>query len=159
VTAIVSRLPPSIGERECRTIAEQTDWPGEAFQTVEVTDSPGPGNVVLIELESPEVTEVFVGFGQRGVRAEIVAQRAWDETRGYLESGAPVGPHLADQLVLLLAISAWHGGGGGAFRTSEITGHTETHLELVTQLLGVRTAIDPRDDGTAVVRIGPADER
>lgn len=155
VRALVSKLPRSIAERECDAIARLSAWPAEAFCVDEVLEAHGPGNVVLITLRSEEVTDVFTGFGQRGVRAEIVAERAWTEADRFLRSGAPVGPHLADQLILPLAISAWQGGGGGTFRTSEITGHAETHLDLVAQILGVQTGVDLRDDKTAVVRIAP----
>jgi RNA 3'-terminal phosphate cyclase (ATP) len=36
----------------------------------------GPGNVVTITLEHEHVTEVFTGFGAKGVSAEAVAERA-----------------------------------------------------------------------------------
>jgi len=158
VRAIVSKLPREIAQRELDTIARLSNWPADCFCNDEILSAQGPGNVVQITLRSDEVTDVFTGFGQRGVRAEVVAERVWREAARLLQSGAPVGPHLADQLVLPLAISAWQGGGGGAFRASEITGHTQTHLDLVTQFLGVRTSIEPSDDGTAVVRIAAAGE-
>ncbi len=156
VRAVVSKLPRSIAERECNTIAELSGWPADSFCVDEVLQAHGPGNVVLITLRSEEVTDVFTAFGQRGVRAEVVAERAWREADALLQSGAPVGPHLADQLVLPLAISAWQGGGGGAFRTQEVSGHTETHLDLVEQILGVQTSVERHDDGGAVVRIATA---
>lgn len=156
VRAIVSKLPRSIAQRECDTIAVLSDWPEDVFCVDEVLGALSPGNVVLVTVRSDEVTDVFTAFGQRGLRAEVVAERAWREADAMLQSGAPVGPHLADQLVLPLAISAWQGAGGGAFRTNLVTGHTETHLDLVGQILGVQTSIEPRDDGTAVVRIGTA---
>lgn len=156
VRAIISKLPRSIADRECNTIAQLSGWPPSSFCVDEVLDARGPGNVVLITLRCPEVTDVFTSFGQRGVRAEIVAERVWQQADSFLQSGAPVGPHLADQLILPLAISAWQGGGGGAVRTSEVTGHAETHLELVAQILGVKTAIQLHDNGTAELRISSA---
>ena len=156
VRALVSKLPRSIAQRELDTIAALSNWPADCFCSDEVLGAHGPGNVVLITLRSEEVTDVFTSFGQRGIRAEVVAERAWEQTSAFLQSGAPIGPHLADQLILPLAISAWQGGGGGCFRTSEVSGHAQTHLDLVNQILGVQTSIDRSDDGTAVVRIAPA---
>lgn len=156
VRAIVSKLPRSIAERECSTLAQLSDWPPGSFCIDETLDARGPGNVVLITLRSPEVTDVFTGFGERGVRAEVVAESVWRQADSFLQSGAPVGLHLADQLILPLAISAWQGGGGGAVRTNEVTGHAETHLELVNQILGVQATIAPRADGTAELQIGAA---
>jgi RNA 3'-terminal phosphate cyclase (ATP) len=157
VRAVVSKLPRNIGERECETIARLSGWPATDFCVDEVLDSPGPGNVVLVKLQSAETTEIFTGFGERGVRAEVVAERVWDEVQSFIQSATPVGPHLADQLILPLAISAWQHGGGGAIRTSEVTGHAETHLDLVAQILEVQTSIDLHD-GSAVLRVASRGE-
>lgn len=50
----------------------------------------------IIELETEFVTEVFTGFGERGVAAEVVASNVIREVKEYLASEAPVGIHLAD---------------------------------------------------------------
>ena len=117
VRAMVANLPRHIAERECRTIAAKTDWDESCFHVEELEDSRGPGNAVLIEIDSPQLTEVFVGFGKIGVKAEHVARGVLDEARDYLKAGAPVGRYLADQLMLPLGIGAWQGTGGGAYRT------------------------------------------
>ena len=39
-------------------------------------------------------------------RAESIAARVVKEAQAYLDSGAPVGEHLADQLLLPLALGA-----------------------------------------------------
>jgi RNA 3'-terminal phosphate cyclase (ATP) len=49
----------------------------------------------------------------------------------YLASGVPVGVHLADQLVLLLALP-----GGGSFTTLAPTDHSRTQLDLIRRSLG-----------------------
>ena len=58
------------------------------------------------------MTEVFTGFGEKGVSAEQVAKGAVERARIYLASPVAVGRHLADQLLLPLALA-----GGGEFTT------------------------------------------
>ena len=64
----------------------------------------GPGNALTITLEHENVIEVFTGFGEKGVRAEDVAEQAAAEAGAYLSAMAPVGEHLADQLLLPMAL-------------------------------------------------------
>jgi RNA 3'-terminal phosphate cyclase (ATP) len=104
---------------------------------IEIRDSAGPGNVVQIEIVSQHVTELFSGFGERGVRAELVAERAAAEAVAYLEAGVPVGEHLADQLLLPLALA-----GGGSFRTMRPTAHAETQIEIIRRFLGRSIAVE-----------------
>lgn len=138
--AIVSRLPTSIAERELRVLRRQLEWPNGAFGVQAVDDSPGPGNLVLLELEYEKVTEVVTAFGTRGVPAESVAQAAADEARRYLASNAPVGPHLADQLLVPMALA-----GGGSFRATELTPHAITNIETVQRFidLPIQTRREP----------------
>ena len=154
VTAMVANLPQHIGERECRIIAEKTGWPQECFTIEMVEHSRGPGNVVLIELQSEHVTEVFTGFGQIGVRAEAVAARALDDARAYLAAGVPVGRYLADQLLLPLGIGAHLGDGGGLFRTMSPSLHTTTHIEILHRFLELDAKIEQAGRDDYVVRIG-----
>ena len=111
-------------------------------------NSRGPGNVVLIELESESLTEVFTGFGQINVPAEAVAMRVLDEARDYLAAGVPVGKHLADQLLLPLGIGAHLGTGGGTFRTMALSLHATTHIEILHRFLDLDAKIEQngRDD-------------
>jgi RNA 3'-terminal phosphate cyclase (ATP) len=57
-----------------------------------------------------------------------------------------VGPHLADQLLLPLAIGA-----GGVFRTSEPTEHTATQIRTISRFLDARIVV--REDGAKAWRV------
>jgi RNA 3'-terminal phosphate cyclase (ATP) len=100
---------------------------------------------------------VFVGFGERGVTAERVAASVWQETDAYLQSDAPVGPHLADQLILPLAIAAAHGQ-RSAFRTTALTGHSLTHLDVVQMFLPVRFSLSEPAKGLIDLTSAPVDK-
>ena len=85
--------------------------------------------------ELDHVTEQITGFGERGTPAERVAALVSEQARRYLAAGVPVGEHLADQLLLPMAL-----GGGGAFRTVKPSLHFTTQLELLALFLGTRAS-------------------
>lgn len=147
-TVILSRLPRGIAEREVQQLAEGTGWDSSCFEIREA-NAMGPGNAVLLELESEAVTEVFSSIGERGVRAETVADRAVQEMRHYLAASVPVGEHLADQLLLLLALA-----GGGAFTTLPLSLHAMTQIELIPRFLGVKIGVEREERGRCLVRVG-----
>ena len=130
--ALVAGLPASIGHREVKAVRDLLSWDRDSLAVEEVRGSPGMGNILCLEVESEHVTEVFTGFGQRGVAAEEVARGAVEELKIYLASGAPVGVHLADQLLLPMALA-----GGGSFRTQAPTRHTLTNIEVLKMFLDV----------------------
>jgi RNA 3'-terminal phosphate cyclase (ATP) len=155
VQALVSKLPSHIGHRECQTIAAASGWPESCFAVTQVPDSRGPGNVVMIELVQENLTELFTGFGAKGVRAEEVALQAWDEAREYLASGVPVGPHLADQLLLPLAFSAQQGH-AVSFRTMALTDHSLTQIDILRQFLDIGIRIEERAAQDVVIHLSPS---
>jgi RNA 3'-terminal phosphate cyclase (ATP) len=156
IRAIVAHLPPKIAQRECRTIADALSWDESCFIIEETTQSHGLGNVVMIELESAAVTEVFIGFGKYGVKAEVVAMQAAEAAQEYLAAGVPVCRHLADQLMLPLAIGAYQGTGGGAFRTQPLTEHATTNLEIIRRFLEIDVQFENNGQDDCLVRIEKA---
>jgi RNA 3'-terminal phosphate cyclase (ATP) len=138
--AVVAGLSGEIALRELDLVRRMTDWPEPCFDIRQLPDEQGPGNVVTIEVGNGHVTEVFTGFGQRGVRAEAVAEAALQQAKAYLAAGAPVGPHLADQLLVPLALA-----GGGSFLTVPPTHLTTTTIEIVRAFVDVDVAI--REEG------------
>jgi RNA 3'-terminal phosphate cyclase (ATP) len=131
IVATVSKIPLHIAEREANTLRWRLNWSDCELRTVRVTDSPGPGNTVYAALTDDQGhTEVFTGFGEMGVQAETVAKKVAAEVAEYSLRGAPVSRHLADQLLLPLALA-----GGGEFRTLSLTPHTETNLHVIGEFL------------------------
>jgi len=137
--AVVASLPASVAERELAVIARELGWGEEHLVHERLAIAQGPGNALLLELAYQHVTEVFVAFGERGVSAEKVAERAASEAREYLASKAAVGTHLADQLLLPLALA-----GSGSFRTLEPSLHTKTQIEVIRWFLGVEFHVTAR---------------
>ncbi|WP_437956323.1 RNA 3'-terminal phosphate cyclase [Sorangium sp. So ce119] len=135
--ATVSNLPSSVAMRELEAAAAVLGWEPACFKPRVLTGGHGPGNVLTIAVESEHVTEVFTGFGEKGVRAETVATKVAEEARDYIAAGVPVGEYLADQLLLLIALA-----GRGAFRTVRPSSHTTTHLQLLRDLLGIRASVE-----------------
>ena len=130
--ALVVNLPQSIAERELGVVREMMKWNDEQLQLEISTNAYSPGNVLTIEIESEVVTEIITGVGERGVRAETVAERAVKEAERYLDISAPVGVHLADQLLIPLALA-----GGGSYLTGPLSLHTTTNIEIIKRFLDV----------------------
>jgi RNA 3'-terminal phosphate cyclase (ATP) len=154
---LIANLPRHVAERERAALMRLTGW-DESLLRIEEIDAAGPGNAVLLTVESEHVTEVFTGFGEHGTRAEHVARRVIDELRRYLAAGVPVGPHLADQLILPLAIgAARQPAKPSVFRTLPLTRHALTHIDVVQSFLGVPIAVRAESRGAVEVRIAGAD--
>jgi RNA 3'-terminal phosphate cyclase (ATP) len=146
--ALVSRLPLEIAERELKVAARKLGLQPHELAAEEVRASAGPGNVLFIELRSKPLAEIVTGFGERGVRAEAVASRAVKEAQRYLQAEVPVGEHLADQLLVPLALAR-----GGSFRTLAPTEHTRTNAEVIGKFLPVEVRMEAEPSGTWRVEI------
>lgn len=150
-TAVVAGLPRHIAQRELETLQQMLDISSRDLTLLELADPPGPGNVVIVEVVSEQITEVFTGFGRRCVPAEAVAEEVGRRTRCYLDAGVPVGQHLADQLLLPLCLA-----GQGEFRTLELSLHARTNLEVINHFLDVRVEIRPAGRSARIVEVGRA---
>ncbi len=147
VRAHVATLPFSIAQREVSTALTLLNWPEECGQARTVK-ADGHGNVVMVEVAHVHVTEQFTGFGETRVSAEEVAARVVDEVRDYLAAGVPVGPHLADQMLLPMALA-----GGGSFVTMALTEHARTNMDVVGKFLPVAFTVEPLDGKRWRVRV------
>ena len=143
-TAIVANLPGRIAVREIQKIASMMEMTSEG-RIVSTKDSPGPGNLVFIEIESEHVTEVFSAFGRLGVAAESVAAEAVRDARAYLMSSAVVGEYLTDQLMLPLALA-----GGGSFTAVRLSQHARTNQDVISKFLPVRFEVEETKDCSLV---------
>ncbi len=147
--AIVCQLSENIAKRELQMVQKMINWDTTTMETLVSKESQGPGNVLIVEMEFENVTEMFTGFGERGVSAEEVARNACQEAREYLSSGAPVGRHLADQLLLPLAMA-----GKGSFITMPPSRHTITNIEVIRKFLEIDISCTPRDGRASQVTVG-----
>lgn len=144
---LVSGIPRHVATRERKTIGERMGLTEIAIEEVEKPR--GPGNAVMIFCESEHVTEVLTAFGEKSLRAETVADYACIEAERYLGANVPVGEHLADQLMLMMALA-----GGGAFRTLPLSGHSRSQISTISAFLPVPIRVEGSADGNEVVVVG-----
>ena len=148
--AVIANLPDHIAERELATVTAALDWSGECLEMRRYEGDYGPGNVVTIDVACEHVTEVFTGFGRRGVRAEVVAGEAAAEAQRWLAAGVPVGEQLADQLLLPLALA-----GGGEFVTLPPSSHFTTNCDVIRRFLNVSQVAQPEPHGSWRLTVMP----
>jgi RNA 3'-terminal phosphate cyclase (ATP) len=147
--AIVCHLPEHIARRELQTVQMMLDWDASTLELLASEEAHGPGNVLIIEMIFEKITEMCIGFGERGVSAEEVAKKACQQARDYLASGAPVGKYLADQLLLPLAMA-----GKGSFLTMLPSRHTMTNIEVIRMFLDINISCASRDERMWQVVVG-----
>jgi RNA 3'-terminal phosphate cyclase (ATP) len=147
---LVAGIGGDVLDRERRAILRESGWPQSRVRSERLPDEHGPGNAVLIEIESDALTTVLTTFGRRGLRAEHVASRAVQAAQRYLDAVVPVDSHLADQLLLPMAFA-----GGGRFRTLwPVDDHTTSNAQLISDWLGASIAIERETDAAACVTVG-----
>lgn len=142
--ALVANLPRHVAERELQVTRLGLGLRPQDLSLAELDTATGPGNVLTLTIECANVAEVVSGFGRKGKPAETVASEACAEARAYLDSNAPVGVHLADQLLLPVALA------GGRFRTQAPSSHARTNAEIINMFLPARVRISQHEGGGMV---------
>lgn len=147
--AKVARLSSGIAEREIAVLTNRLGW-GKVGLTVEEVEAVGSGNIVVATLKFAEVTLVMAELGNREVAAEYTARNLADRMDRFLPTDVPVDEHLADQLILPMALA-----GGGSFRTVEPSAHTRTQIGVLAAFLPeLPVAVEPDGRGAWLVKIG-----
>lgn len=148
--AMISRLPRHVAERELAIVSAELGWTGQALQIVELEGAGATANLLQATLDFEHVTEVVTEFGERGVRAETIAERLAAAVKEYLRHGAPVGEHLADQLLLPCALT-----GGGSYTTGVLSLHARTNIDVIRAFLPVSIAVTEQSTQVWQIDIDP----
>jgi RNA 3'-terminal phosphate cyclase (ATP) len=148
----VSRLPVHIAERQRAQALERLRQRGIGADIALVEDRQalGPGTVLFLAVTGDRAHAGFSALGRLGVTAEAVADEAVDPLFAYLDSGAAVDEHLADQLVPFLALAR----GPSSFTCPTRSSHLETVARLVEEFVPVRVSFG--EGRPSEVRITPS---
>lgn len=140
--SLVAGVPAHVAQRELQAIGESLNWPEEKLHIRQLASGMGPGNVLMATIRHEHVTEVFCGFGEKGVSAESVAKGVIAQIKGYLKQAAPAGEFLTDQLLLPMALA-----GKGDLLATTMSSHTKTNMEVIEKFLPVTFEINKHSDG------------
>ena len=134
-----AKLPPHIAQRQ-RKLLLQSGLNIRNVEHIEVTDSDGPGNCVMIRLCDSSRTTVFTAFGMRGKPSQQVVSEVVNLAENFLSSGAAVDYFLADQLLIYMAISK-----GGCYTTNKLSSHLQTNMEVIKKFLPVNFRVEQQN--------------
>lgn len=149
-------LPDHVGERQARQTERVLGAAGLEL-SVQVTDATprsgrgGIGSALMLFAAGEGWAAGFSALGALGKPAERVADDACADFLRWWRGGAPVEMHLADQLLLPLALA----GGPSAFATCRVTQHLLTNAWAVEQLTPVRVEIQGDEGQPGEVRVLP----
>ena len=147
----VSNLPLRIAERQRDQVLKRIEYLGlRPTVSIENAPSPGQGTVLFLTAQFEGSVGGFTSLGRKGKRAEEVADDACNEFIKFLDSKGIVDIHLADQLVLYMALAR----GRSTLITERITDHLLTNIWVIEQFLPLRFDVEEETGGVEVDGIG-----
>ncbi|KIG16492.1 RNA 3'-terminal phosphate cyclase [Enhygromyxa salina] len=151
--AFVANLPSHIANRELVVVRRELNWAAEDCHAIEL-EGRGPGNALCLLVKAEGGAEVATGFGEKGLLAELVAERACAQLRKWLDADVPVGEHLADQLLIPMGLAAAEGN-ESVFLSTTPTLHAKTNAQIIARFLPVEFEFEPIDARRGWVRARP----
>lgn len=136
---VAGKLPAHIAQRissRATNVLKQAQLP--AAITPERVRSPGPGAGIFLTAKYAHSRAGFSALGKQGKPSDAVADEACEALLTHHIDGAPVDPHLADQILLPLALAA----GESVYRTSQITQHLLTNADVIRAFINAKIVID-----------------
>ncbi|EIJ43026.1 RNA 3''-phosphate cyclase [Beggiatoa alba B18LD] len=147
--ALITGIPAHVAERELAQVKKRLQWADACLQFVPLQSGFGSGNILLLQVQYDAITELFSCVAQRGLRAEEVANNAIEALQTYHVADVPVDEHLADQLLLPLALA-----GKGQFLTTAPSQHTLTHCDIIQRFLGIHIVIEQVSERQYLLTVG-----
>jgi RNA 3'-terminal phosphate cyclase (ATP) len=147
-----ARLPGHVRNRQASRARVGVEAAGvrPSVQLVEL-EAFSPGSFVAVAAVFEKTRTLASALGARGKAAETVGEEAAAAFRFYLDRSGALDEHMADQLVLPLALAR----GASEFTTVRVTRHLETNVEVIRSFLERSVDIEGEIGSPGRVRIGP----
>ena len=130
VVATVSGLKRDIAETEARIVGAQLPDLGLVREVREV-EANGPGNCCLVRLDYDFATVVFSSIGTYDRSRSAVANDVANQVKAFLHAGRACEQHLADQLLVPLAVIQGVRPRDAQLAVQAETLHYRTNVEVV----------------------------
>ena len=158
VLSAASNLPEHISQRQASRADFLLRKRGIRAQIrASAPPSPGQGTMVFVLAEYQNAWAGFTGYGRLRKPAEKVAEEACQAFARFHERAQPIDEHLADQLLLPVALAcggADADGGETQYAVESVTEHLLTQAWVIQQLLpAVFVQIDGAKGGTGLVTV------
>jgi len=145
-----SQLPPMIPNRGLEHLRHLSQTSGVPIKTSsEEVKADRPGVFLTLWAQYERGAAGSVAMGQRGVRVESLAQRAFDELSSWITTEATVDPFVAEQLL----VPGIFAEGETTFRTSKITDRFLTSVWVAKQFAPIRVTVRGKENGPGDVSI------
>lgn len=131
-------LPGRVAHRELEAVGRLLGWTQAQLITPAVRQNEGPGNALMATLVHEHVTELVTAFGEKGVSSEAVAASLVKNVQAFQRAAGALGPHLADQWMLPLALAVVGTKRTASFTCTEMTDHATTNIGVIEAFLPVR---------------------
>lgn len=150
--SVAANLPAHIAERmaaQAETLLKSLSVP--VAVTRELVSARSPGAWIFLEAVYGNCVAGFGALGRRGRPAELVAEEAASALLAHHLSGAALDRHLADQMLLPLALAHEP----SEFTCAAVTRHLETNAWVIEAFEAARIAIRREPSGTGRVTVTP----
>jgi RNA 3'-terminal phosphate cyclase (ATP) len=142
VTNLPSHIPHRMARRAINLLTDAGLKPGIEPHRAR---GAGPGaGIILWQSQGG-----FSALGRKGLPADKVAESAVKDLIAYLDNGAAVDYHLADQLLIPMALAD----GTSSFSVDRLSRHTLTNIQLLKERLGVEATVSGQLDEPGTVKI------
>lgn len=149
-TAVACNLPADIAQRMANRARNVLSGAGlRATLTPRRERGVGPGAGLFLIAEYENALAGFSALGAKGKPADRVADAACQELLAHHASDAPVDLHLADQVLLPMALAQ----GRSSFHTHCITQHLLTNAYIIQRFIPARITIDGWEGAAGTVTV------
>lgn len=146
---VIANLSQNTARRQQEAFIAESGWDPSAVSIEDIEQLKGPGNMVCVTLRFEHMTEVITCFGQMGDPPEKAARQAAGEAAFFMDAQAAVGEHLADQLLLPMALA-----GGGKLTTTSPSRHTRTNIHVISQFMdNVKFTVEPHGEKAWMIEV------
>ena len=151
--AIAANLPLHIPRRMAARAADVLRAEGiDAAIEAEGADATSPGAGIFLTARYQVIACGFSALGERGKPAETVGEEAAQALLAHQRSGAAVERHLADQILLPLALAD----GPSGYSTEAITQHLRSNAFVIERFGRAKVRFSTGERGSGIVTVTPA---
>jgi len=136
ISSVCGRLPPNVAERQGKSALRTIQYHCPDIKVsmdYKSVDSFSPGSSVNCYAVCENSIIGSSCLGERGLRAEVVGEKAADDLVKALKSNAALDKFMADQILVFLALAK----GNSRVRVEEVTEHCRTNISIIEQILPV----------------------